>query len=95
MNILITGGAGFIGSSLVSRLRSTGNNLVIVDRLSDYYSITYKKARLNSQFGQVSHIFIEDDINQDKFYESLSNFEFDTVIHLAAQPGVRVKFQGQ
>ena len=92
MNILITGGAGFIGSSLVSRLRSTGSNLVIVDRLSDYYSITYKKARLNSQFGQNNYIFIEDNVNQDKFYNSLSNFEFNTVVHLAAQPGVRVKF---
>ena len=92
MNILITGGAGFIGSSLVNRLRLTGSNLVIVDRLSDYYSITYKKARLNSQFGQINHIFIEDNINQDKFYDSLSNFKFDTVVHMAAQPGVRVKF---
>jgi UDP-glucuronate 4-epimerase len=92
MNILITGGAGFIGSSLVSRLRSTGSNLVIVDRLSDYYSMTYKKARIISQFGQNNYIFIEDNINEDKFYNSLSNFEFDTVVHLAAQPGVRVEF---
>ena len=92
MNILITGGAGFIGCSLANKLALNNCNVTIIDRLSDYYSVSYKKLRLNSVLEKVDYIFLETDINQDKISELFLENKFDTVVHLAAQPGVRVKF---
>jgi UDP-glucuronate 4-epimerase len=92
MNILITGGAGFIGCSLANRLVSNNYNITIVDRLSEYYSVDYKKLRLNSLLEKVNYFFAKTDINQDKISELFSEHKFYAVVHLAAQPGVRVKF---
>jgi UDP-glucuronate 4-epimerase len=92
MNILITGGAGFIGCSLANRLMSDNCNITIVDRLSEYYSVDYKKLRLNSQMERMNYFFAKFDINQDEISELFSEHKFYAVVHLAAQPGVRVKF---
>jgi UDP-glucuronate 4-epimerase len=92
MNILITGGAGFIGCSLANRLMSDNYNITIVDRLSEYYSVDYKKLRLNSQMEKTNYFFAKTDINQDEISELFSEHKFYAVVHLAAQPGVRVKF---
>jgi hypothetical protein len=90
--ILITGGAVFIGCSLANRFALNNCNLTIVDRLSDYYSVDYKKLRLNSELEKINYFFLETDINQDRISELFLVNKFDTVVHLAAQPGVRVKF---
>ena len=92
MNILITGGAGFIGCSLANQLANYNYDITIVDRLSEYYSADYKKLRLNSQLEKMNCIFVKTDIDQDDISDLFAKNKFYAVVHLAAQPGVRVKF---
>lgn len=90
MAILITGAAGFIGSHLAKRLIDDGHELVLVDRFSDYYSVQMKRMRVNSLIP--SQTFIEIDLANIKNFEILGNLNITSIIHLAAQPGVRLKF---
>ena len=46
MKVLITGAAGFIGSSLAQRLLSRGDQVIGIDNLNDYYDVKLKEARL-------------------------------------------------
>ena len=47
MNVLVTGAAGFIGSTLANRLLERGDEVIGIDNLNDYYDVELKKARLN------------------------------------------------
>lgn len=73
--ILITGGAGFIGSHVARRCILEGHEVVVVDNLS-----TGKPANIPETVR-----FIEMDISREDDYEKLAELEFDTVLHLAAQ----------
>lgn len=92
MEILVTGGAGFIGAHVARLLGLMGHKVVIVDRLSDYYSIDYKLQRLDSQLANSTYEFLHFDCNDSALYDALGARKFDLVLHLAAQPGVRVKY---
>jgi UDP-glucuronate 4-epimerase len=89
MKFLVTGAAGFIGSYVALRLCQAGHTVVGVDNLNDYYDVSLKQARLehfahgNSRFNTLS---IED---YDALNELFQKEQFDRVIHLAAQAGVR------
>ena len=52
MNILITGGAGFIGSHLAERCLAEGHAVAIVDELNDFYDPAIKEANLRALKGQ-------------------------------------------
>lgn len=88
MKILVTGGAGFIGFHVAKALLERGDEVVVVDTLSDYYDVQLKKDRLAQIKDQIR--FYQVDIAD---FESLKKvFEennFDKVCHLAAQAGVR------
>jgi UDP-glucuronate 4-epimerase len=88
---LVTGAAGFIGSHLTHQLAKSGAEVVAVDNFTDYYAQDLKIARetnLISPLGiQVLRIDLADG---DQVAGLLDSHEFDSVIHLAAQPGVRV-----
>lgn len=87
MKILITGGAGFIGSHLVNKLKSE-HEIVIIDNLNNYYNQQLKLDRLNRFCKGVT--FIKGDIaNKQTIDDLFSIYEFDKVINLAAQAGVR------
>ncbi len=88
MKILVTGGAGFIGSAVAKRLLDERNEVVIVDNLNPYYDPALKRARLESLTQGAS--FYEADIaDKQKLEEIFKKYPFDVIYHLAAQAGVR------
>lgn len=90
MKIIVTGGAGFIGSHLTRRLIKEGHEVLILDVLHPYYSIERKKRHLEfvSEAGKF-HFYQESLIhNEDKVREIFISFKPEIVIHLAAIPGV-------
>ena len=90
MNILITGGAGFIGSHLVKRLLSEKHNIVVVDNLDPYYSVKDKLENIKEFKGNKNFEFIKADIaDRNKIAKIFKTHKFDVVVHLAAKAGVR------
>jgi UDP-glucuronate 4-epimerase len=88
--ILVTGGAGFIGSHLCEALLKRGDRVVALDNFNRYYSPRRKRANLSWCHTQERFELIEGDI-RDKGTLALvfERFRFDTVVHLAAMAGVR------
>lgn len=90
MSILVTGGAGFIGSHLIERLCALKNQVITVDNFDPFYS---KELKLNNlkqlqHFQHFSHY--EADIrNTAKLEQIIKDHNVDMVIHLAAKAGVR------
>lgn len=91
--VLITGIAGFIGFSLANELAQRHPDLQIIgiDNLNDYYSVSLKESRLSELKKYPNISFIKGDISDFNFLESLdrSYREIDLIFHLAAQAGVR------
>lgn len=90
-NILVTGGAGFIGSHLVDRLLAENAwNITVVDDLNDFYSPDIKHANIAGHLIHSNYRFVEADIRDDaKLAEIFAENKFDVIVHLAARAGVR------
>jgi UDP-glucuronate 4-epimerase len=88
MKILVTGGAGFIGSHLVRRLLSEGHKIVIVDNFNDFYDPRVKEHNLVGLIGDSAVMLYRGDIMNDKILEQSFHEKPDAVIHLAALAGV-------
>ena len=90
MRILVTGGAGFIGSHLCERLLRDGHALTIVDDLNDFYSPALKRANLEAVMRAGPATFHHADIcDQQRVLAIASRERPDAIIHLAARAGVR------
>ncbi|QUM87918.1 NAD-dependent epimerase [Moritella sp. 36] len=90
MKYLITGAAGFIGSRCAELLCQQGHQVIGVDNLNDYYDVNLKFARLVNTKKSESFTFIELDLaDRDGVATLFAEHQFDRVIHLAAQAGVR------
>ena len=96
MKILVTGGAGFIGSHLVEALVKRGDEVVILDSLNDFYDPAIKRGNLSSiertagaAMGEGPVEFVEGDIRDEALVGRLFERDFDAVVHLAAMAGVR------
>ncbi len=89
--LLITGGAGFIGSHLVDRLlKSDVEQITVVDDFNDFYEPEIKRRNISSHLKDSRYQLIEADIRDAAALEhSLANTEFDCIVHLAARAGVR------
>jgi UDP-glucuronate 4-epimerase len=88
--ILVTGAAGFIGSHTSERLLARGDEVIGLDNINDYYDPTLKESRLARLQGKPGFRFVRMELGDRAGIESLFAAEqFDKVIHLAAQAGVR------
>jgi UDP-glucuronate 4-epimerase len=88
MRVLVTGNAGFIGSALSSALGVKGHEVFGLDSLSNYYDVSLKERRLG-EF-PVSKNYCGEIQDVDFLNNVLDEIQPETVIHLAAQPGVRL-----
>jgi UDP-glucuronate 4-epimerase len=88
--VLLTGGAGFIGSHIAQALLKSGKRVAIVDNLDDFYPVTWKRGNLQSiaEIGsaRVFESDVRDPVSLSQVFEQTQP---QTVIHLAAKAGVR------
>ena len=90
MRILLTGGAGFIGSHVAERLVARGDELVIVDDFNDYYDPQVKRRNAAALQDHAAAEIIEGDIRDGACLDgAFARGPFDVVVHLAARAGVR------
>ncbi len=88
--VFITGAAGFIGFHLARRLLDEGKNVIAIDNLNDYYDPNLKESRLSILNEYSNFKFFRYDLTEkEKLSRIFNEFEFDIVVHLAAQAGVR------
>lgn len=90
--ILVTGAAGFIGSSLCARLLSSVNGVKVVgiDNMNDYYDVRIKEERLKKLEACTGFTFIRGDISDKGAVDALfAEYRPQVVVNLAAQAGVR------
>ena len=87
MRAVVTGVAGFVGSTLAERLRGAGHRVVGVDCFTPYYDPERKRANLAGLAGDPGFELVDADLRHDPLRPLLDGA--DAVFHLAAQPGVR------
>jgi len=94
MKVLVTGAAGFIGSTLTHRLLDRGDQVVGIVNLNDYYDVRLKHARLDRLRARDGFVFQKLDIvERGPMAELFAATKFDAVVHLAAQAGVRYSIE--
>jgi UDP-glucuronate 4-epimerase len=89
-NVLVTGGAGFIGSHLVDRRLAQGDRVVVLDDFNDFYDPGLKRANVETHLRAPGFRLVEGDIrDRPLVFRLFAEEKFDAVIHLAARAGVR------
>ena len=95
--VLITGGAGFIGSHLFEKLLVEDNQIVIIDNFNDFY--TGKEDNIEEVIrnlagkGENNFKIIRKDILEEDLTKDIKQYDFDYIFHLAAQASVRYSIQ--
>jgi UDP-glucuronate 4-epimerase len=90
MHILVTGGAGFIGSHLTRRLLARGDRVTVLDDFNDFYDPALKRENIASFLELPAYRLVEGDIRDEALVDRLfAEGRFDAVFHLAARAGVR------
>jgi nucleoside-diphosphate-sugar epimerase len=87
MNALVTGAAGFVGSTLTEALLDRGATVTGLDSFTDYYPRRMKEANLSALHGRTGFRFVESAIQDAPLADLLEGITH--VFHLAAQAGVR------
>ena len=96
MKVLVTGAAGFIGYSLATKLLARGDTVIGIDCVNDYYDVRLKEARLAALAtqGGTGHngrftLLRQDFADYPALVAALEGLQFDRIVHLGAQAGVR------
>jgi UDP-glucuronate 4-epimerase len=89
--VLVTGGAGFIGSHLVDRLLQTeGTQVVVLDNFNDFYAPAIKHANVRAHLAHPHYQLVQADLGDvPKLREVFSQTSLAAIVHLAARAGVR------
>ncbi len=87
--ILITGGAGFIGSHCVDKLLARGDKVICVDNFNDFYSEDSKRKNIQEHLNHPNYSLVEADIADKQIMEKIISKKPDKVLHLAARAGVQ------
>ena len=86
-HILVTGGAGFIGSHLTRRLLSRGDRVTVLDDFNDFYDPERKRRNVAPLLERPDYRLVEGDIRDEARVDRLfSQGKFDGVVHLAGEP---------
>jgi UDP-glucuronate 4-epimerase len=94
MRVLITGAAGFIGSTLAHRLLDRGDVVLGYDNLNDYYDVRLKQARLARLTRREGFHFVQASLEDRPALDAaFAEFKPDRVVNLAAQAGVRYSLE--
>lgn len=89
-HVLLTGGAGFIGSHLTRRLLGRGDRVTVLDDFNDFYDPARKRTNVAPFLDRDDYRLVEGDIRDEALVERLfAAGSFDSVVHLAARAGVR------
>jgi UDP-glucuronate 4-epimerase len=89
-HVLVTGGAGFIGSHLTRRLLGRGDRVTVLDDFNDFYDPARKRRNVAPFLADEAYRLVEGDIRDEALVERLfREGRFDAVVHLAARAGVR------
>jgi UDP-glucuronate 4-epimerase len=92
MRILVTGGAGFIGSHLVEKLLADGHHVSILDDFNDFYDPQIKRDNISAVEKKIA-VHDADLRDRDKVSNLFRHEKFDAIAHLAARAGVRPSIQ--
>lgn len=92
MSILITGGAGFIGSHLVKQLIDAGKDVVVLDNFNNYYDPQLKRNNIKEYQNNPKFTLIEKDIRDD-LSDIFKTCSISQIVHLAARAGVRASLE--
>ena len=88
--ILVTGGAGFIGSSLVDKLLLEGNKVIVIDNFNNFYDPNIKEKNIQPNLNNPNYLLYRVDIREKETINAIfKDNHIDVVIHLAACAGVR------
>ena len=86
----ITGGAGFIGSSLTKKLLDNGNKVVVIDNFNSYYDPKLKERNVQEFYQNSNYKLYKGDIrNREEVKKIFDENNIDIIVHLAAMAGVR------
>jgi UDP-glucuronate 4-epimerase len=90
VKLLITGGAGFIGSHVADRRLARGDSVVVLDDFNDYYDPLVKRSNVAPHLADPRYRLVEGDIrNRELVFRLFAEESFDAIVHLAARAGVR------
>src|SRR5689334_13001146 len=88
-HVLVTGGAGFIGSTLTASLLADQCRVTVVDNFDPFYPRKIKENNIRPFVENDKFEFVNGDIRNAELYAQLEKADFDVIVHLAARAGVR------
>lgn len=89
LKVVVTGGAGFIGSHLIDRLLQEGHTVINIDNFDPFYDESIKRDNIKSHLKYRAYTLYETDIRDKKALDNAISDDADVIIHLAAKAGVR------
>ena len=93
MNVVVTGGAGFIGSHLIDRLLKQGHSVTNIDNFDPFYDESIKRQNIKGHLESDSYALHEVDIRDKAALNEAIPDDTDVIVHLAAKAGVRPSIQ--